>query len=273
MNEALRRHHDASEALCAYVREVSGDTVILSLSLGKDSYAAFVQCKRFFRRIVPFHLELIPGLSFVEDEIKRAEDRIGEKVLRYWHPSLVRQLRVAIYQTPDRLAICDYFAEMPPYAYATIETDVRARAELPEAFIAIGTRTADSPDRLANVRQHGSLNPGRRSFLAVYDWKKDQLIAELKAAGIRLPVDYDMFGRSFDGLDFRFVEPIRRRFPEDFKTILRWYPLADADIARRLLAGHHADTRARRAAQRPRRSLKEWLRDDRGVVESLLIAA
>lgn len=236
MNEPLQRHHQTSASLCEYVRTVSGDTTLLSFSIGKDSWAAAVQCRRYFRRIVPFYLELVPGLSFVDDEIDRAEQWFGEKVLRYWHPSLVRQLRSAVHQTPERLPMCDAIASLPKYDYQAIEADVRARSGLPDAFVAVGTRTADSPVRLANVRQHGSINPARRTFLAVYDWRKDQLIGELRAAGIRLSVDYEMFGRSFDGIDYRFLEPIRRRFPEDFKRILRWFPLADADIARRLFA-------------------------------------
>ena len=41
-----------------------------------------------------------------------------------------------------------------------------------------------------------------------------------------LPVDYEMFGRSFDGIDYRFISPIKERFPDDYARILEWFPMA-----------------------------------------------
>lgn len=257
---AFQHHFASSEELCAYVRDVTGDTVVLSFSLGKDSWAAFVQCKRYFRRLVPFFLELIPGLGFVEDELKRAEDFLGEPITRYPHPGFVRLLRTGALQPPERLAMCDGLARMPKMDYAAIEQHFRDYTKLEEAFTAVGVRAADSPDRLSAIRKHGSLNAIKRSFMPVYDWKKDRLIDELRAAKIRLPVDYEMFGRTFDGFDFRFLEPIRRRFPEDFRRILQWFPLADADIARRIFQAHEQQATDRRAQKLKPLSLAELMR-------------
>jgi hypothetical protein len=42
-----------------------------------------------------------------------------------------------------------------------------------------------------------------------------------------------MFGRSFDGIDYRFLEPISRLYPEDYQRILQDFPLADLELFRR----------------------------------------
>jgi hypothetical protein len=48
----------------------------------------------------------------------------------------------------------------------------------------------------------------------------------------KLPIDYHLFGRSFDGMDYRFLKPIKDNFPKDFEKILEWFPLADLEIFR-----------------------------------------
>jgi len=117
---------------------------------------------------------------------------------------------------------------------------VRRVASAPDAWVAVGTRAADSPIRLANIRRYGSANPKRRSFLPVYDWKIARLCEIIKAAGLKLPVDYRLFGRSFDGIDFRFLKPIKDNFPKDYQRILAWFPLAELEIKRREFAARRA---------------------------------
>lgn len=234
---AFERHHRDSDALCRYVREVSGDTVIVSFSRGKDAIAALHQCRRYWSRVVPFFLGVIPGLRFEEEDLKRWEDVLGAEVYRYAHPSLFRMLRARVYQTPARDRLIDTL-DLPSanaYSYTTIEEDVRRRAGVPDAFIAIGTRSADSLARRTNMIRTGTLNPARRSFFAVFDWKADDVERAIRELGQPLPIDYRIFGRSFDGIDARFMLPMREHLPDDFARVLRWFPLADLDLHRRTL--------------------------------------
>lgn len=54
----------------------------------------------------------------------------------------------------------------------------------------------------------------------------------ISAEGIGLPPDYEWFGRSFDGLDHRFLAPLSEHAPADYQRVLRWFPLADLELAR-----------------------------------------
>jgi len=71
-----------SDALNRYMRERS-DTVILSFSNGKDSIAAWLVLRKYFPKIIPFYLYLIPDLEFVESGLTYYEDFFQTKILRY----------------------------------------------------------------------------------------------------------------------------------------------------------------------------------------------
>lgn len=49
----------------------------------------------------------------------------------------------------------------------------------------------------------------------------------------QLPVDYKLFGRTFDGIDYRFLKPIKENFPRDYEKIITWFPLAELELFRR----------------------------------------
>lgn len=232
----LQRHHSRSKDLRDYVAAQSGDTCIVSFSCGKDSIVSAVACRPHFKRMVMFYLYLVPDLEFVEASLRYYEDRLQTEIIRVPHPSLYRMLHHMVYQPPERTAIIDKAMQsgnLDTLDYQGIEDWVRWSSGAENAFVAIGTRTADSPIRLANVRQHGSLNPTRRSFLPVYDWKIADVVECLTKENIKLPIDYKVFGRSFDGIDARFLGPIKEHFPRDYDRILDWFPLADLDLFRR----------------------------------------
>lgn len=233
-SEKLERHHPNADALCRYVAEKSGDTALLSFSAGKDAVAAWIQMRKFFKRIVPFYLYSVPGMEFVEEGLRYYEDRFETKIHRYPHPNMFRILRNNVFQPPERWPILrDWELRV---SHQEIDADVRRKAGVAGAFVAVGTRTADSPTRLANVKRFGALNPTRRAFLPVFDWRIADVVENITKAGLKLTVDYRMFGRSFDGLDHRFLGPIKENFPRDYERLLQWYPMADLEFMRRNLA-------------------------------------
>lgn len=234
-----QRHFATSDDLCRHIADMSGDTALVSFSCGKDAIASWCQCRRYFKRLVPFYLYLVPGLQFVEQGLRYFEGRFETPIIRVPHPSLPRMLRELVFQSPERVQDIDR-AELPRLTYEQVEAHVRKVADAPNAYVAIGTRTADSPNRLTNVRRYGAANHKRRSFLPVFDWRMDDVIACIERERIRLPVDYRLFGRSFDGIDYRFLEPIRREFPDDYRRILDWFPMAEIEIKRREFAARRS---------------------------------
>ena len=213
------------------IREKS-DSCLLAFSCGKDSIAAWLELRKHFTRVIPFYMYLVPDLEFVKRSLDYYEDWFGCKIERYPHPSLYRMLNNCVFQAPEnRMTIAR--AALPKFEYSDIYSTMREKHSTPDAYCASGVRAVDSPYRMIAIKKYGPINHKIKQFYPIWDWKKNRLIDEIEEAGVKLPVDYRIFGRSFDGVDYRFLEPIRRNFPSDYDRILQYFPLADLELKRR----------------------------------------
>lgn len=209
------------------------DTLILSFSCGKESVACWEVLRHHFSRIVPYYLYSVPGLSFVEQSLKMYERRFSTPILRLPHPSRYRWFRAHTFMPGDRWdEIEELFAALPHYEYEDVEALVREKAGN-ECFIGVGVRARDSMTRWASYKVHGAINRRRKSFYPLVEWTVGELDELFTRQGTPLPVDYRMFGRSFDGIDYRFLSVIKQQYPGDYELIRRDFPLVDLEIFRR----------------------------------------
>lgn len=230
----MLRFHDNSQALRAYVKEQTGTTVLLSFSAGKDSIAAWIALREAgFEKIVPYYYRMIPeGLEFIERELEYYEDVFSTKIHRVTNPHFYGMLKSLVYQPPERWPAIGALGVREP-KHQAIEDNLRTRFNLPNVYTAIGVRVQDGLTRRLSIQKSGPLNPNRKSFQAVYDWTTKDVIAALDRHSIKLPVDYQLFGRSFDGLQYTYLKPVREHFPEDYQRIVNWFPLIDLEFFRR----------------------------------------
>lgn len=101
-----------------------------------------------------------------------------------------------------------------------------------KTLVADGVRAADSPMRRIAIQTHGSISYNLLKYHPIWDWKKADLVECFKKHNVRLGSDYKIFGRSFDGLDLRFLLPIKKHYPDDYKRILEFFPMVDLEIFR-----------------------------------------
>lgn len=220
------------------IEEIRGrtDTILLAFSCGKDSIGLWLEMRKHFPNIVPYYMYLVPDLEFIEKSLIYYEAFFGCKIVRLPHPSLYRMLRNFVFQPPEHCSVIEA-ARLPKLEYFDIQQALRDSLGLgAQCYAASGVRAVDSPQRMMSLRKRGAINDTKRQFFGIWDWNKARLVDEITAAGVRLPVDYKLFGRSFDGLDYRFLKPIRDAFPRDFGRILEYFPLADIEIKRREFA-------------------------------------
>lgn len=212
------------------------DTILLAFSCGKDSIAAWLACRPHFRRIVPYYMYLIPDLEFVERSLHYYEEWFGCRIIRVPHPSLYRMLNNFVFQSPEHCAVIER-VNLANFEYLDMQDAIREHLGLGlECFVASGVRAVDSPYRMIALKRYGAISERKRQFFPVWDWRKQQVVDAIRESGVKLPVDYRLFGRSFDGIDYRFVAPIRRHFPNDYRRIQQWFPLVDLEILRRQYA-------------------------------------
>lgn len=209
------------------------DTVLLSYSNGKDSLAAWLRLRKAGFRVVPFYMYLIPDLQFVERSLRYYEQFFSTPIYRVPHPSLYRWLGASIFQSPLTAAVLEQEAgELPEYKYEDVYRWVKEDLSLPQStWVALGTKMTDSLFALTRVKE-GVIRDDLRLFFPIWDLDKARLITEIKRAGLKLPPDYRLFGRSFDGIYHKFLAPIKEHYPDDYARILALFPMAEAEIKR-----------------------------------------
>lgn len=209
-----------------------GRPVLVAFSTGKDALACELALQDAGIDTRLAYLYYIPGLRFVEETLARQEDQLGKPIARYPHPSLWRWLNNFVFQPPERLPIIAG-ANMPTIEYVSMWEWIRRDMGLPaDTWVADGVRASDSIVRRASFTKHGVMKPSNRKVSPVADWLKGEVMARIARAGITLPPDYEWFGRSFDGIDYRFLEPLSRFAPDDFARVLEWFPLAEVELIR-----------------------------------------
>lgn len=220
------------EQILAEVRDKAPEgKVLLSFSGGKDAWGVWLALRDHFD-LQPFYYYLVPGLEFIEDYLAYAERKLGKHVLRLPNPRLADMLREYVYQPPERWPVLQA-ANLPKFSFDDLSRAAEDAVGWPEGcWTALGVRAADSVRRAMLFKTHGAINDKRRYFYPIWDWKKDRLLEEITRAGIKLPVDYKLFGRTFDGVYLLYLWNIKKHFPRDYARILQWFPDADMEVWR-----------------------------------------
>lgn len=212
--------------------------VLVAFSGGKDSIATELALQEFGIETHLAYLYAIPGrkegrpLSFIDDYLMRLEDMWQKPIACYPHVSLYRQLNAFLWQPPEHIEVIRD-ADLPEPEYAELWGYIREDFGLAaDTWVADGVRASDSLVRRASIKNHGAMKLNNLKVSPIWDWLQGSVYGIMEHYNVPLSVDYEMFGRSFDGLDYRFLKPIKERFPDDFQVILDWFPLAEMEILR-----------------------------------------
>lgn len=223
------------------IKDEFGDRVVLAFSRGKDAIGCWLALRDDGFEVLPYHNVLIPGLVFVEESLLYFERKLGTHIRRIPHPTLYDFLNEGLFQTPATDQVIRA-AKLPNFTSEMTEQIIAVEEGLPAgAMAAVGIRAFDNLTRRVMIIQNGPILRKRRRFFPVWDWTKAQLLGEIEKAGIKLPIDYEVFGRSFDGISLKHVYQIKYRFPDDYRTLLEWFPLVEVEVWRYERYGHEAD--------------------------------
>ncbi len=221
------------------IAELSGGRCLLAFSRGKDSIAAWLELREsgLFSEIVPFHLNIIPGMRFIEDSLDYFEDWFQTRIIRLPHISFYRMLGHCVLQPPERIrAITDLGLDRcTRFTYDHVRRWLAEDLGWPEAttWTANGVRAADSPRRRVHITKSRAKTFSRKQFHPIFDMRTADVMAVIERHGIKLPIDYEIFKpkpRTFDGIDWRFVKPLRDHLPDDFELLKFWFPLVEIDF-------------------------------------------
>ncbi len=209
----------------------SGETILLSFSMGKDSLAMWLYLREHFD-VVPYFLYWVPHLSFVDAALAYYEDYFGQEIIRLPHPLFYQMLRTYAYQEPYALALLAAM-DLTDFDFAWIDDAIAAWYALDNPFCAIGMRAADNIDRRNLILQQGSVGvKKRRYYYPIWDWTVDQVSQIIIDNHMKIPVDYKYWGRTLAAFDYQYLRPLRAAFPTDYERIRQWFPLIEAEFFR-----------------------------------------
>lgn len=199
------------------------DAVLVGFSGGKDSVVTLDLCCRYFKRVVAYHLHLVPGLSFQEAMLAWAERRYGIEVLRLPHPMLGEWLRYGVF-------VKEHGDEIPAVSFNDVYRYLRVTTDL--WWIAGGERIADSIVRRAMMKRSGSIDAKRGRIYPVAHFRKADVLAYIRHHKLKLAPEYRVLGHSFSSLDPDEVRLVRQHYPADFARIQRIFPFVEAACVR-----------------------------------------
>lgn len=226
----------SSADLIQRVKDIAGDTILLSFSGGKDSVAMWLYLREHFN-ILPYFLYWVPGLSFVEESMAYYEDFFDTEIVRLPHPLFYKMLRQFAYQPPENVAAIAAL-NLVDFDLADIDNILANEYGLDLPFTAIGMRVKDNMERRSLLFNQGVLGAKRRRYYyAIWDWDVNQVSQAILNAGIKLSKEYRYWGRTVAAFDYQYLKPLKEHFPADFDRIREWFPLIDLEFFRYEVVG------------------------------------
>jgi hypothetical protein len=227
------------DALIADYRRFHGDCTLLAFSRGKDSIATALALRDRLD-VVPFTYIHVDGLAFVEDSLAYYEKHLfGRRIARFPHGSVYHWYDLGVYQPIENWQI--YFATemgdplisiggMAGYGNLIRKELIEDEKITANPLIALGVQASDSPQRWLSFQRHGAIRSRQGAWYPIWNYARDRLLGEIERSGIKLPIDYHLFGKSFDGIKTEYLVAIKRELPDDYRRILELFPLAEVEV-------------------------------------------
>ena len=194
------------------------DGILVGVSGGKDSAAALDLCFRYFKKVQPYFMYVVRGLSFQEAALKYYEQRYNTEIMRIPHFMLSDFFRYGTYRPMD--------FNVP--IVKTVEAYNYLREQSGIYWIACGERIADSMVRRAMIKESGTIDDKRGRIYPIAEWTKADVLAYNKQHRIPLSLESRVLGHSFRSLMPSEVARIKESFPNDYEKIREWFPLVGA---------------------------------------------
>lgn len=215
--------------------------IIVSFSLGKDSVVATQILIEAGFDVELVYQYLIPNLAFVNESIDYAENYFKKKIYQVAHPSLYRWLSNSVFQTEQTIKkINKWGAYTFDYddIFKLFFEDFSEQLNLDNDYYATGVCAADTPQRWINVKKFGPILHNKKKILPIYDHTRKETYSKIKLMKYKLPIDYKLFGRSFDGISYMYIKPIKDNFPNDFEKIKEFFPSIETLFIRQNIINH-----------------------------------
>ncbi len=213
---------------------LNSKVVSLSFSRGKDSIACALILRELGVKFHPYFFFHIPDLNFVNESLKYYEDYFNTEIRVYPHPMFFDYIRHQDYMPKD-MATYMYEINIPKIELSKIKIcDLLtyynySREDLKSYANVTGVTAAESFNRALMFRRQKVKYVDGMVYPLQY-YKSKDVYDLINKYDVKLPIDYDVANRSFDGLSYKFLKPIFEKLPKEYEKIKYYFPLVDLNI-------------------------------------------
>jgi hypothetical protein len=212
--------------------------VTIGFSTGKDSVVGLDMLLKEGIEPIPIYFYCVPGLKFIENNLKIYEDHFGIKIVRLPHPMLYDYTNHLDWQNPHRAVtlfhncIRKHMFNEKTRMYLEFQRMKNRQEKIDIEYDCNCMKMSDSLNRRLLLSKKPDIDDEKKIiYLTKYLTNKD-CYDYMSKNNIPLTDDYKIWGRSWDGLKYDYTMGVKKYYPEDYERIKDMFPLIEAEVLR-----------------------------------------
>ena len=211
----------------------SSNNIILSFSRGKDSIVSWLLLKELGFNVYPIYYSLCPYMDFELESLKYYEDFFKTKIIKIPSSTFNELYSTGYLQTKEAISISK---KNTISTYSNEDIRLMAIEEYgldKNTYIAVGATVNDSMQRRIGINKVNGLNHKSKKFYPIADFTVSDIEEYLIKYKVKLPIDYKIWGSTFDGLNLRWLGELKEHLPKDFDLVKMYFPFIEAELFRK----------------------------------------
>jgi hypothetical protein len=206
--------------------------VTLGFSTGKDSVVGLDMLLKAGIKVIPIYFYAVPDLKFINDNIKMYEDHFNIRIVKMPHPVLFDYVDAQSWQTWDR------FRTLHKNGYGSANFKQLTKSYLycmkieGYEYDCNCMKMADSLNRRLLLRKLPDVDENKKIIYLTKYLTNNDCFEYIKQNNIPLTRDYEIWGRSWDGLKYDYSMGVKKFYPDDYEKIKEYFPLIEAEVLR-----------------------------------------
>lgn len=201
--------------------------VLVGYSGGKDSLATLDLALRFFDKVIPYHMYLVPHLEVDESRFRYCKQRFNMEVIQVPHFYTVEAWKSETYCDP--LAIYDLIPDLTQrHVYDWL------KAETGATLILNGQKKADGLFRRRLIAK--TKDTQNDVYRPLKNWLRWEVLSYLKGRDIEVPAS-SQAENSAVSLAIKEVLWLYDNHRQDYERVKSFFPYIEAIVVRRELFG------------------------------------
>jgi hypothetical protein len=183
--------------------------------------------------VIPIYFYICPDLKFIDENIKLYENHFNIKIVQLRHPALYSHLGCADWQPWDKVLYMDQIA-IKSHKFSDIIRKYLQNKGLLEKYQydCNCMKESDSLNRRILLSKKSFIDRDKKIIYLTKKFTHKDIFAYIAENKIPLTKDYEIFGRSWDGMSYHFLTGVEKYYPEDFETMKKYFPLIEAELYR-----------------------------------------